>query len=52
MNVNDWFEVPMKENVYMFSANGVPWPLDEYLKLKGEMTTDQAAELVRRWGNK
>jgi hypothetical protein len=49
MSTNDWHEVPPKYNISMFSVNGVPYPLDEWLKLKGEMTTDQCAELVKRW---
>ena len=49
MNVNDCFQIPMKENIYMFSANGVPYPLDEWLALRGEMTTSMTAELIKRW---
>lgn len=52
MNINDWFELPIRENIHMFSANGVPWPLDEWLKLQGKMTTYEAAEILKRWGNK
>jgi hypothetical protein len=52
MNVNDWCEVPQSDNIKMFSINGVPWPLDEWLRLRGEMTTCQAAQLIKKWGNK
>lgn len=52
MNVNDWLEVPQSENIYMFSANGVPYPLDEWLRLRGDITTVQAAEIARRGGKK
>lgn len=31
-------------NYHYFSANGVPYPLDESLKLRGEPTTDDMAE--------
>ncbi len=50
MYVNDWYEIPRKENRKLFSANGVPWPLDEYLALRKEPTTSELAELVIRWG--
>lgn len=53
MNVNDWHECTHWPYP-MFSANGVPWPLDEWLRVQGKMTTTQAAYLIKRWpeGNK
>lgn len=50
MITTDWFEIPRKEDRKMFSANGVPYPLDEYLSLKKEMTTSELAEKIERWG--
>ncbi len=32
-----------------FSSNGVPYPLDDYLKLQGKPTTFETAELIKRW---
>ena len=48
MNINDWFPVPMDENIHMFSANGVHWPLDEYLESIGQPTTNQIAEKIKK----
>lgn len=52
MNVNDWFEVPQYEDIKMFSANGVPYPLDEYLSLCGDTTACQAVEIFKRLGSR
>lgn len=49
MIINDWYEVPPPRNIRLFSANGVPFPLDDYLRLIGQMTTDEAVEVLR-WG--
>jgi hypothetical protein len=38
------------DNIKMFSANGVPYPLDEYLRLTGKPTTSDIAEVLKRWG--
>lgn len=49
MNMKDWYEAK-NDKIQMFSVNGVPYPLDEYLALKGEPTTSQVAEIYKRWG--
>lgn len=50
MQIQDWYEIPDPNPPKMFSVNGVPYPLDEYLKLKGEPTIERIAELIKRWG--
>jgi len=53
MNMNEWYafdEGKDDRTVFMFSVNGVPYPLDEYLRLKGEPTTGMVAEMIRKWG--
>lgn len=47
----DWHEVPISDHIHFFSANGVPWPLDEWLRLTGRPTTDDISEVIRRWHN-
>lgn len=32
-----------------YSANGVPWPLNDWLRLSGKPTIDDIVELLRRW---
>lgn len=49
MQTNDCMPIPPNKNIKMFSANGVPYPLDDYLKLMGQPTTDQMAEVIKRW---
>lgn len=46
-----WFDDDViRRDEKMFSANGVPWPHEEWLYLTGQMTVGQAVELVKRWG--
>jgi hypothetical protein len=49
MAIVDWYDTPPTINIKRYSANGVPYPLDEYLKLCGKMTTFEAVELIKRW---
>ena len=35
--------------IKLFSANGVPWPLDEYLELIGKPTIQDIVEIIKRW---
>jgi hypothetical protein len=37
----------MQEFEYMYSTNGVPYPLDSYLYSIGEPTTDEIASLIQ-----
>lgn len=50
MSINNFDKSNKKIKIYEFSVNLVPYPLDDYLRLKGEMTTDQAVEIINRWG--
>lgn len=52
MPTNDWMPAPPSYEFQYFSANGVPYPLDDYLKLTGQPTTDEMAEVVKRWGKR
>lgn len=40
--------LPPEQNMY--SANGVPWPLDNYLRLIGQPTTDDMVKYLIKWG--
>ncbi len=45
---NDWHEV-VNPNIKTFSANGVPYPLDDYLELTKQPTTDEIVNVIKRW---
>ena len=48
--MNDWYEIKDTRNIKAFSANGVPYPLDDLLRLQGKPTVEQTAERIKRWG--
>lgn len=47
--ITDWYEISEKEKHKRFSVNGVPYPLDDYLSLKNEQTTNELAKKIMRW---
>lgn len=46
-NLRSFQEEP---RVLFYQVNGVPYPLDDYLRLKGQPTIKDVAELLKRWG--
>lgn len=50
MITQDIYLIERDDDVKMFSANGVPYPLDEYLKLIGKPTIEDGAKIIRKWG--